>query len=325
MERIARDTSHRRGVTLPLVRFRFQPWQLALLLVAVCAAAVAGVYLFRTRGGSNPSELVSYLPTANATVVYVDVDAIRRSGILKMITGSKAAQELEYRQFVEETLFDYREDLDSVAAAFKDGQVFFVLKGRFHWKNLMDYTIRQGGSCHNGFCTAASSRPNRRVSFYPVRPDLMGLAISPDDFAAYQVARKSGKLTLAPPLQPVWVLVPAMALRNADALPAGTKPYASALRNAEEIVFTMGPQDDHLQVALRVQCRDANDASAVQRDFENITDTLRKWIAREHQQPNPADLSGVLVAGTFRHEDRRLYGQWPISRAFVDALVGESF
>ena len=307
------------------MHFRFQPWQLALLLIAVCGASVAGVYLFRTRGGSNPSDLVSYLPTANATVVYVDVGSLRRSGILKMITGSKAAEDLEYRQFVDATLFDYREDLDAVAAAFKDGQVFLALRGRFHWKNLMDYAAHQGGSCHNSFCSTPSSRPTRRISFYPVRADVMGLSVSQDDFAAYQIARKSGKLTLAPPLQPVWVLVPAMALRDADSLPAGAKPYASALRNAEEIVFTIGPQEDHLQVSINVQCRDANDASAMQRDFENTTDTLRKWIAREHQRPNPSDLSGVLVAGTFRREDRHIFGQWPIPRAFVDAMVSESF
>jgi hypothetical protein len=36
-------------------------------------------------------------------------------------------------------------------------------------------------------------------------------------------------------------------------------------------------------------------------------------------------LSGVLVAGTFRRDDRRMYAQWPISRAFVDAVMGESF
>ena len=258
-------------------------------------------------------------------MVYVDVDALRRSGILKMITGSKAAEELEYRQFVDATLFDYREDLDSVAAAFKDGQVFLALKGRFHWKNLMDYAVRQGGSCHNSFCTTPSSRPSRRISFYPVRPDLMGLAVSQDDFAAYQVARKSGKLALAPPLQPVWLLVPALALRDADALPAGTKPYASALRNAEEILFTLGSQGDHLQVSINVQCRDANDASALQKDFEDTTETLRKWIAREHLSPNSTDLSGVLVAGTFRHDNKRVFGEWPIPRAFVDAMVSESF
>jgi len=307
------------------VRFRFQPWQLALLLIAVCAASVAGLYVYRTRGGSSPSDLVSYLPTANATVVYVNVEALRRSGILKMITGSKAAQDLEYRNFVDETLFDYREDLDSLAAAFKDGQVFFVLKGRFHWKNLMDYAVRQGGSCHNSFCTAPASRPNRRVSFYPVRSDLMGLAVSQDDFAAYQVTPKSSKLTLAPPLQPVWVLVPALALRDADSLPAGAKAYASALQNAEQILFTLGPQDDHLLMALNVQCHDANDATQLQRVFENTTDTLRKWLEREHEHPNASDLSGVLVAGTFHREDRRMFATWPIPRAFVDAMVSESF
>ncbi len=295
-----------------------------MALAVVCGAALAGVYMYRSRGGSDSSELLSYLPSANATIVYVDVDAIRHSGILKMIAGSKAAQELEYRQFVDETLFDYREDLDAVAGAFKDGQVFFALKGRFHWKNLMDYTIRQGGSCHNGFCTAPSSRPNHRISFYAVRPSVMALAISQDDFAAYQVARKPGALPLPPPVQPVWVLVPALALRDASSLPAGTKPYATALRNAEEIVFTLGPQDDHLLVSLNVRCRDAKDAAALQRDFENTTDTLRKWIAREHQQANAADLSGVLVEGTFRREDRRVYGQWPIARAFVDGVMGEA-
>ena len=73
------------------------------------------------------------------TVVYMDVAAIRRSGILNMLAGSKAAEEPEYRQFVDQTKFDYRQDLDAVAAAFKDGQVFLALRGRFHWKNLADY------------------------------------------------------------------------------------------------------------------------------------------------------------------------------------------
>lgn len=307
------------------MRLRFQPWQLAILLILLCGSAIAGIYLYRARGSSRPADLVSYLPTANATVVYVDVDAIRRSGMLKMITGSKAAEELEYRQFVDETMFDYREDLDAVAAAFKDQQVFFALKGRFHWKNLMEYATRHGGSCHNSFCTAPSSRPGRRISFYPVRPDLMALAVSADDFAAYQVTRKSGRLALAPPTQPVWVLVPALALQQAEELPAGTKAYASALRDAQQILFGIGPQNDHLLVSLQVECRDAPAAAALEQEFENATDTLRKWIARERQQPNPADLSGVLVGGAFRHEDRRLYGRWPIPRAFVDALVSESY
>jgi hypothetical protein len=307
------------------VRLRFQPWQLAVLLGVLCVALTGGIHLYRTRGGSNPSDLVAYLPTDNATVVYIDAEAIRRSGILNMIAGSKAAEELEYQQFVDQTLFDYRQDLAAVAVAFKEGQVYLAARGNFHWKNLMDYAVQQGGSCHNSFCIAPSSRPTRRISFYPLKPNLMALAISSDDLAAYSVTRKPGKLALNTPNQPLWMLVPALALKNPDALPAGTKPYASALQNAEQILFSVGPDSGHLQLSLQVTCRDAATASKLLVDFQNTTGTLRQWIAREHQQPNSADLSGILVAGTFHRDDRRVFGQWPIPRAFVDSLTGEQY
>ena len=307
------------------MRFRFHPWQFAALLIVFCVIAVIGVYSLRVRGGAKPTDLVSYLPTSDAVIVYIDVDAIRRSGILNMVAGSKAAEELEYEQFVSQTLFDYRQDLDAVAAAFKDGQVFLVARGRFHWKNLMDYVAHQGGTCHNGFCIADSSKPHRRISFYPVKPDLMAMGVSQDESAAYQVMRNSGSLSLAAPNQPVWIVVPAVALKNTESLPAGTRAYASALRNAEEIVFSIGPQQDHLQLSLQVTAKDAVSASALLVDLENTTNALRRMIAREQLKPNPGDLSGVLTAGTFRREDRRVFGQWPIPRAFVDSLAGGSY
>lgn len=307
------------------MRLRLHAWQLAALLTALCAVSIAGLYQFRMRGGDGPADLVSCLPAANATVVYIDVDAIRRSGILNMVAGSKAAEEIEYKQFVDQTLFDYRQDLDAVAAAFKDNQIFFALRGRFHWKNLMDYAVHQGGSCHNGFCVASGSRPNRRISFYALKPDILAMAISSDDFAAYQVARKPGVAQEAPSNLPVWAIVPILALKNADSLPAGARPYVRALGDPEQIVFALGPEGDHLQLALSVTCRDTRTASTLLVDLENTTNELRKLIANEHQQAGPADLSGVLVAGTFRRDDRHVHGQWPIARAFVDALAGGSY
>ena len=307
------------------MRFRFQPWQLAVLLALLCLGVTAGIHFYRTRGGSDPSGLVSYLPANGATVVYIDAAAIRRSGILNMIAGSKAAEELEYQQFVDQTLFDYRQDLDALAVAFKDRQVYLAARGTFHWKNLMDYAVHQGGTCRNSFCTVPTSRPSRRLSFYPLKPDILALAISSDDFGAYSVIRKPAKPPLLTPTDPVWMLVPAAALKDNDALPAGAKPYASALQNAEQIVFTLSPDSGNLQLSLQVTCRDAASAAKLLADFQSTTDTLRNWIAREHQQPNPADLSGMLVAGTFRRDDKRVYGQWPIQRAFVDSLTGEAY
>src|SRR5579872_6515868 len=280
--------------------------------------------MFRLRGGSQPSDLVAYLPAENATVLYIDVDTIRRSGILNLVAGSKAAEEIEYKQFVDATLFDYRQDLDAVAAAFKDNQVFFAVRGRFHWKNLMDYARHQGGYCRNGFCVTTGSRPNRRISFYALRRDVLAMAISSDDFAAYQVASKPAARPLTPPSEPVWAMVPIAALQRADDLPSGLKPYARAVGNAEQIVFTLGPQGDHLQLALNVTCRDTKTASALVVDLEGSTNELRKMLDQEHQKPDPADLTALLVEGSFHRDDRSVYGQWPLARAFVDALANGS-
>ena len=306
---------------------RFQPRLWKLIVPLLVAGAVAGVtlYYFHARTASTAADLVSFLPASNATIVYVDVGAIRRAGIVNMLAGSKAAEELEYRQFVDETKFDYRQDLDTVALAFKDSQVFLAARGRFHWKNLTDYAMHQGGSCHNKYCVMPGSRPDRRISFYSVSADLLGMAVSSDDFAAYQVTRQSGKLNLQPPHQPVWALVPIGALQAPGVLPAGAKPYISALQKADQALFTIGLENNRLQLGLDVTCRDAASAATLLTNFQNTTDTLRKWIAREHSQANPADLSGVLVGGTFRRDDRLVYGQWPIPEPFVKAITDGGF
>jgi hypothetical protein len=51
---------------------------------------------------------------------------------------------------------------------------------------------------------------------------------------------------------------------------------------------------------------------------------LREMIAREHQTPNPGDLSGVLTSGTFNHLGTRVLGSWPLEKGFVEGLLGGS-
>jgi len=284
-----------------------------------------GVYLYVSRGPATPADLASYLPDKNSTLLYIDVDAMRRSGILNMLAGSKAAEELEYKSFVEQTSFDYRHDLDAIAATFNGDQIFFVLRGRFDWKKLRAYAQRQGGKCRNSFCSLDGSKPERRISFYPLKSNLMALAVSQDDMAAYQVVRNASHVNPFAPVEPVWVLVPAAVLKRSDSLPTGTRAFAIALANAERVVFSIGPEGDHLQASMNVTCSNPETASALLVQLESTTNTLRKWLAREHQQPNSTDLSGVLTAGSFRREDRRVLGQWPLQRAFVDALAGGSY
>lgn len=279
------------------------------------------------RVGSSPVDLVASLPAANATVVYIDVDALRHSGFLNMLAGSKAAEEPDYLQFVNETQFDYARDLDAVAAAFKDGQEYFALRGRFHWKDLSAYAARQGGSCHDNYCVLAGSQPNRRISFYPLASNVMALAVAPGDFAAYQIKRQAGQSPAPPSNQPLWALVPAEALQNAAALPDGAKPYLAALQNTDQILFSVGasgPSADHLQLDVHVTCKDAASASALVGNLEDATKALRQWIGQTHQPANPGELTSLLVAGAFRRDNRQVYGQWPIPKAFVDAIASGS-
>jgi hypothetical protein len=308
------------------------PRKIIALLVAACAlAAGGGIYWFhRTHGPARPVDLVALLPTSNASVVYIDVDALRRSGILNLVAGSKAVEEADYQEFVNETKFDYRRDLDAIAAAFKDGKVYFALRGRFHWKNLKDYAARQGGSCHGDFCVVAGSQPNRRISFYPLKSGVMAMAIGPDDFAAYQIASASKQLALAPPNEPIWAVIPAVALQGMSSLPAAAKAYVPALQSAEQIILSVGADPaNQLLLGVQVTCKDAAAASALLTQFESTTNALRQMLSKVHQKPDqkpdPADLTAVLVAGTFHRSERQVYGAWPIPRAFVDAITGGSY
>src|SRR5271167_1841795 len=168
----------------------------------MCAAVIGGVYYARGRSLMGPEELAAHLPMKDAMLVYIDGAAIRRSGLMSLVAGSKAAEELEYQQFVDQTLFDYRQDLDAVAAAIEGKNIYFLLRGRFHWRNLMEYAVKQGGTCHNGFCSVAGSRPDRFISFYPIKSDLMAMAVSDDNTAAYAIKSQDVKLKIAVPQQP---------------------------------------------------------------------------------------------------------------------------
>jgi hypothetical protein len=301
--------------------------QVVAILVVACALAAVGIYWFqRTHSAARPADLVVLLPTSNASVVYIDVDAMRRSGILNLVAGSKAVEDADYQQFVNETKFDYRQDLDAIAAAFKEGKVYFALRGRFHWKNLKDYVARQGGSCHGDFCVVAGSQPNRRISFYPLTHDVLAMAIGPDDFAAYQVARQSGTLPLEPPKEPVWASIPAGAWKEMEALPESVKAYVPALQNAEQIVLSVGADPaNQLQLGVRVTCKDPAAASLLLAQFESTTNALRQMLSKVNKKPDPGDLSGVLVAGTFRRNERQVNGTWPVPKAFVDAITGGAY
>ena len=305
------------------MRYRFRPWQLAALLILVCIGLVLALRYIRQDRTPAVRELAAWLPPGPGTLVYIDVAALRDSGILETLVGSRLTEEAEYRQFVEGTGFDYKSDLNQLLVKFTPDERFFVVSGHFDWKKLIGYAEHaSGGTCNNGFCRVSGSVPNRNISFYAVRRDMMALASAPDVWAAYKIKRQSSHPAAGVPAEPVWVSLPGSAVQALSRMPEGTRAIARALEPAENVLFSLGPANERFQLSVDVTCKTAEDAAILKAQLEGLTATLQKMIARENQKPSVSDLSGVLTAGTFERRDRHVLGRWPIEAAFINSIAG---
>jgi hypothetical protein len=100
--------------------------------------------------------------------------------------------------------------------------------------------------------------------------------------------------------------------------------FARSLERAQAVTLAVVPEGDRFAAKLNVRCADAAAATALAADLNKTTGLLREMIEREHQKPNPADLSGFLTSGAFRSEAARVAGYWPITRALIQNLLGGS-
>jgi len=267
--------------------------------------------------------MLQRLPPQDATVLFADFDTLRRGGLLKLL-ASKTPEEPDYQTFVRATGFDYRTDLDMVAASFSNNGEYFVVKGRFDWKKLRAYAEAQGGSCQRNICRMPGSTPERRISFLPLQSNLMALAVSTDSFAASRLVEGTAGIVqpLDPPRDPVWLSISAESLKTANQLPAGSRFFAAALASADKILLSLGPQGEQLEARLAVTCRTSADAIALAAQLQHATVLVRNLIAQENQKPDPKDLSGVLTAGVFEQSGRRVIGRWPLPSVFLESLAG---
>lgn len=271
---------------------------------------------------SSTASLVSRLPSDGAVIVYIDFRALRNSGILSLLSASKVMQEPEYRSFVDQTGFNYVNDLDSVLISFHPSATYFLLRGRFDWKSLKDYTVTQGGSCYNTLCKMGGSTPDRKISYYPFQRDMMALAVSADDSAVTEIQTRTPARKFEVPKEPVWLLVPIGAIKQRQNIPNGAKVFARALQGADAVLLSAAPEGGQIGLRMDATCRTQAAAASLANQLRDATAQLRDLIARENQTPNPRDLSGVLVAGAFEQKDAHVLGRWPIDRAFLDGLAG---
>jgi hypothetical protein len=306
------------------LRFRLQPWRFLLLLAIVLAASLFGIDWYRHRYVRNEGDLLSLLPPGKSqTVFFADVAALRQGGFLRLLAGAKPVQEKDYDAFVRETGLDYTQDLDEVAGATDDQQLFFVMRGHFDWDRVRKYVLAHGGSCPNGLCGIATSRPGRWVSFLRIQSDVIGLAVSGNGQAAEEL-RPPGKHSRLKVSAPVWIDVSPGTLSRAPELMAGARSLTQPLKSAESVLIALARADESSRSTLIVRVEagfsDETSAEVARNQLQLDTKLLKLELSRERKQPNPADLTGLLTSGSFEVAGRRVIGIWPLSKELLASL-----
>ena len=294
---------------------------LAATVVALLVAAAALIYYLKFGRAVSPESLIAGLPGKDGAVVYLDIRALRVAQVLDSVSASGVAEEADYKAFVAVTHFNYRDDLDAVAASYQNGDVYVLAAGRFDWASLRNYALTQSGKCENDLCTMPSSQPGRMISFFLQRTGVMALAVSnrPDASAAFHQSQQPFAGTISK--QPLWISFPGLFLRGDGKVPSGTRLFAKILESAQRVNFTFGAKGTAFEITMDESCVSVNDAEAALNQFDGVTEVMRKYFARLNQTPSPKDLSGVLTSGVFRRDGTRVLGSWPIDRGFLESLT----
>ena len=268
------------------------------------------------------AEMLKRLPTADSIVLSIDFDQLRHSPVFLELAGSKVVEEPDYQAFVRDSGFDYKRDLERALISFTPSGTYFVIRGHFDWQRLHAYASHSGGSCYNDLCHMPGTLPERRISFLPLAPDVMGMAVSTEDLAASQLLHTAPQRAINAPTQPVWISTPGTALqRSARSVSFGSL-LAPGLSAVNEAMLTIGPSGDNLAAHLEAECRTPQDAVMLNGQLNTITSVLKRAMEREKKQPAPGDLTGLLTEGQFHQSDRTVIADWVIHKSFIDNLAG---
>jgi hypothetical protein len=291
----------------------------AALILGILIAAGAFFWYLKSRS-SDAFKLVEMLPRDAGTVVYVDMAALRSVGLLS--TLNKASEEPDYRKFVEQSGFDYSRDLEAVAASFVNGEEFGAARGRFNWSKLSKYATSQGGSCKDSLCSLPASRPDFYISFYPLRTNVLAIAVSKDRSAANKIDPPHG-VSVFQDRGAVAISATGAEFEPGKSLPDGAQAFLSPLTKTRRVAFYVGQSaaSNGLELRLDAECPSSASAEDLAKQLRNTTDLLKSMLARQKMTPREDDLSGLLVSGIFTAQNARVSGKWPLNRRFVESLV----
>ena len=261
------------------------------------------------------NELLSVLPSQGAILLYMNTAALREGGILDLLAGSKAAEDADYRKFVEQIGFDYRTDLDAIAGSLTGDTSYFAVRGRFQWKQLANYAAMQGGECRNTVCTMPGSTAERNVSFYPLERDVLVVAFSVDPKAVTNISPALRNQKLKLPTEPVWVSIPGSRLKKSEvesAMATFIAPLES-LAQVQAVTLAAGLAGNWLQVRMAADCNSAAEAARLKTQLsQSATST----------GADGTSMASLLAAGTFEQHDAQVTGRWQLDRSLLQSIAG---
>jgi hypothetical protein len=296
------------------------------VLAVLCAIGAAGWFGFdwyRHRFVRTDADLIKLLPPGDLTTFYVDVAALRRGGLLHLFAGVTPASEKDYGDFIASTHFDYARDLNALAGGFDGDQIFFLLRGRFDWDGLRHFAIAHSGTCDQDACRAAGTKPNRWVNFIRIQPDVVALAIGENATAADLLRPPGRRLQDSSHGDPLWLSVSPALIKDPTSLPGPLRIFALSLQPAASVILSAGKAqhaDEAFTVQLEAAFPNAPSADTTCKQLQIQTRMLTLELGRENRQPSPADLTGLLTAGTFQVGNNHVFGTWPVSKELLRAL-----
>jgi hypothetical protein len=305
------------------MRRRTTLWIAVGILALAGAAILSVVDTQRHRFVRSSIDLVKQLPPGDFTRFYADLGALRKAGVLDVLTGASPIQEKDYEQFVRETQFDYTRDMDALAGASDGEQFFFLVRGRFEWNKLKQYAESRGGTCRSQSCAVPTSKSGYWANLVRVQPDVAGLSISANSAAAETLRRQAPEEEGAAPANRVWVSVSRALLAKPEALPLPMRILAISLQSADRVVLSLGPaanQQAAFSIELQATFPIEPTAETARKQLEIETKMLTLGLERAHKEPNPADLTGLLAAGTFHRVRKQVTGTWPVRQELLKTL-----
>lgn len=307
-------------------RLRLPPWAFFLALAAVITSLLFSLDYYRHRFVRSNSDLVRLLPSGDATLFFANFALVRQAGMMPLLAGVKPAEEGEYAEFVRQTGFDYTKDVDALAGAVDhDGSIYLVARGHFDWTVLQNYVLAHGGECTGkSFCRIQTSRPRRWASLRPIQPDVMALAVSSGQSAVQELRPRGHGHEEPLPSAPAWLELSQALLKNPADLPLPLRIFAITLQSAGPVIISAESADKNAHAAFEIQldaaCSNEVTAETIRNQLDLQTKLLKLALAGEREQPNPADLTGLLTAGSFQVVNRHVIGRWPVRNELLKAL-----